>query len=294
LGPAAYDPVKQVPPDTFPVETSERVRCAAMMALQGCLANPDCIIDDEKREDAPPAPPQRKPELTPPTGPDPNKTGDKIPVTPTAAVGTSDEVRQAAYHAALARKPMSSVIRDAQRVLDLVGTQEPTLMTPGNRTLSSVLSRARTAPKPARITAQAPRIAPANANAAPVRETPEPIPLRPEAPVTSFTPRTPAFVPTPTSAPNRENEVQLPKADDEDDLPPLPPMIPGASASAAGAPSAEPVTPAAYKSLVQARPATPAKLKKPVRVAPQPTPVVNPLVDRFSRTPESYRGDIQR
>ena len=296
MGPAAYNPVTHATPDGPPVETSERVRCAAMMALQNCLANPDCIIDDEKDPLPEPPPEKKRGEVGPGTSPPPKPAGEIAPTGDRReGLGRTDEVRLASYHTALARKPISSVVRDGQRALDLVGNSEPSLMTPGNRTLANVIARSRgVSPKPVQRTAPAPKLGKFGPAPVPLQEDTNAQPTQPEA----MTPliRTPAFLPAPTSAPVRDNDARLPRVnDEEDDLPPLPPLAPG-STSAAPAQTAEPVAVASYRPTAPTRtPATPVnKPRKVVRVAPEPTPMVNPLIDRFSRTPDSFRGDIQR
>src|SRR5262249_14155376 len=104
LGPAAFDPVKQKTPDNKPPENSERVRCAAMIALQGCLAVvppdlppveelPKPLIEDERPTNVP----KPKPE-------------DEGPSTikPTAFLAHDHDVQQVAYEKMLSRKPMSA------------------------------------------------------------------------------------------------------------------------------------------------------------------------------------------
>jgi hypothetical protein len=120
--------------DGKPSETSERVRCAALAALQGCLM---------RYQPPEPAPPER-PE--PPEGADSTRT--------TRALDPAFR-RVAYYYQALAARPPVQVVADARRTVARATSRpsgdEPTM--PGDRSVSHALSRA-LVPRP---TAEMPR-----------------------------------------------------------------------------------------------------------------------------------------
>lgn len=327
MGPAAIGP-KGKTEDSEPAESSERVRCAAMIALQGCLANvpPEPIeveppqMKDPVKEEGPEAPLTPSP-LAPPARPEEGPTGRT-----TGLVYSIDvELRHAAFRRTLAKKPMSQVVSDARRALEILGTQEPSLMMTGSRTLSNVVARARKAPKTnSTPMAEAPALRPAPSvggmvempmmppvpQPTPTFEPPAPMDLpplppgygtdqapppapMPAAPGVSeplaMMPPSPAPAPVPVVAPQPAPSVQRDAI--EQILPKgeasLPPLPP---TSAAPAPTAASPRLAVQRTAYTPRPRAAARIASP-KAANDP---VAGLHERFLRTPDSYRGDLSR
>ena len=130
--------VTEKPSDTLPIETSERVRAAAMVALQTCqFRNPETIESGGGREIAPPPPV-------------PGDTREKP--AGSAALNSSDpDVRLSAYIQEVNKKSAAQVMAEARQELEKARRAGPgPMMTTGNRSFMHALSRSRTQPAPAR------------------------------------------------------------------------------------------------------------------------------------------------
>lgn len=185
MGMAAEDE-KGVTEDKNPAESSERVRCAAMVALQGCLPL------------VPPEPPKVI-ESTPdgPEGPKPAKPlGDgPAALPPMTAISKDDSLARVAYIRALNKKPAAEIIADARLALEIFGRQGPSLGLTGNRTLANAIARARVAPKAAVSAPTTPT------PAAPPAAEMAPTPPAAAAPAVEILPTAPAEPPLPSNIP---------------------------------------------------------------------------------------------
>jgi hypothetical protein len=277
MGMAAIDPKKKdkdtgmlLATDDHPAETSERVRCAAMVALQHCLASvpPDPIEPELVPEPEGMPPDQRR---------DPNPEGMK----PNAAslAKTHDDLQRTAYQRALARKPMASVVRDAERALAIFSNLQEAPFSTGRRTLANAIKQATAAPNP---TPKAPAPALASVSA------PAPSPEMPvESAVLEVNPEengggmtAEEYLPEPSADSVIEPSVIDPAAPME--LPPLPPDMDLEDAPAVNpaevSPVAEPVVP-------EAEPHAPSSelLTLPPAVeARRPVPPSRPVARRFT------------
>jgi hypothetical protein len=318
--------------DKEPPETSERVRCAAMIALQTCVSN---------------APPEREAPLPKDEGPfKPPVTRPEGPGTsPSTSLGNVDgDLARSAFLKTLARKPMSVVVNDARIALQVVGKQEPLLFTTGNRSLMSAIARARKTPKsqPAHSPAApgavgllvSPAPSAAHVHSPNLEMTPPSVPDGPRAgevsPAPASNPSEPTNLPplpannpveqapTPSTAPPAtplaprfeaapissspltrvvpvDKPVQLPKLE-KDYLPPLPP-----SSTAANLPTAvSGMLPATYRpvyypqTVARSIPASrPRQDAKIIRTAATSESDAA-LYEKFRRDPDSFRGDFPR
>ena len=179
--------------DGAPAEGSERVRCAAMVALQTCLP----VVPPEPVAPVDPGPgdgPRISPvPVKPPDGPEP------LPMT---AVSKDDSLARAAFVRNLNRKSAAEIVRDARLALQIVGKQEPGLFMTGNRTVLNAIARARTTPKaagavPSPSAPPAAEMAPTPTEAAPA---PAPAPAVETLPAAPASPPLPANIPMPAEA----------------------------------------------------------------------------------------------
>jgi hypothetical protein len=224
--------------DGEPPESSERVRCAAMVALQTCVAN----APPEPEAPAPPPEGPFKPPVTRPEGPGSS---------PSTSVGSVDEnLARSAFLKTLARKPMSVVVNDARIAMQVVGKQEPLLFTTGNRSLMSAIARARTTPKslPAHSPGapgavgllQSPAGSVAHMHSANLEMTPPPVPDSPKAAEASPTPATNPAAPMDLPPLPANNPVEQPPTPSP--APPATPLAPRFEAAPAPTPTNPPIS----------------------------------------------------
>jgi hypothetical protein len=136
---ALKDTIASEPADKLPVETSDRVRAAAMVALSRCqFLNPETIEVEQERESAPPPPPTPAREGTAMNG-----TSDPG-VTVAGANSLDPDVRLSAHIAKIRRKPAREILAEARRELEIARRSgPPATLTTGNRSLLDVLARSR-------------------------------------------------------------------------------------------------------------------------------------------------------
>jgi hypothetical protein len=208
--------------DGEPAESSERVRCAAMVALQTCVQN----APPEPEAPVPTGEGPFKPPVTRPEGP---STG------PSTSIGSVDEnLARSAFLKTLARKPMSVVVNDARIAMQVVGKQEPLLFTTGNRSLMNAIARARTTPK------SQPAHSPAAPGAVGLLESPPPSAAHVHAPGPDLTPTSVPDGPRPAEV----SPAPAPTPSEPMNLPPLPANNPVEQAPAPSpAPPATPLAP---------------------------------------------------
>lgn len=285
MGLAAVKPNGKTP-DENPPETSERVRCAAMIALQHCLAS---LPPDPVDETIPPEVPEGPvaPEATPP-----------LPEGPTASAAsllkTRDTIKRTAYLKALNKKPMAAVVRDANRALAIFTKLEQAPFTTGRRTLANAINRARVTPAaPTAVAANAP--APANT-----------VPQEADYPQVNPELATPTETVVEDTAPDSDPGVLQPQPPASIDpaapmeLPPLPPdmdldeaepsapetITPPVAPEAPAVPDAAPASPSSE--LLTLPPATEAR-----RPAAAPRPVASRAV-ASPRMGQGYRPQANR
>jgi hypothetical protein len=133
--------------DGAPVETSERVKGAALAALQHCLScyTENVVPGPEKPE----RPPERPPEPGPEKPDKPVAQGPQVPITPVAQGQSAVSFQPAVYQKPVQARTMAQVVQDARQVT----TTPTTLNVPlpreqrgkgegSSRTLSGVFTRA--------------------------------------------------------------------------------------------------------------------------------------------------------
>ena len=127
------------PTDSLPIETSERVRAAAMVALQTCqFRNPETIESGGGGREIAPPPPV------------PGNNREK-PIGSAALNSADPEVRLSAYVQEVNNKSGAQVMAEARRELEKARRASPSpMMTTGNRSLMHALSRSRPQSAPAR------------------------------------------------------------------------------------------------------------------------------------------------
>lgn len=270
--------------DGSPAETSERVRCAAMIALQNCLSSapPEPIVPTPVRDiDEGPERPVA-PELPPTEG----------PLGRSASVAkTRDEIRRAAYERDLEKLPMKVVIRDAERALAIFGKINPAPFSTGRRTLANAISQALTAPVAVAANTTDDSDAEATRSPAPAAGPEASVPTE-TAPTESPAPRV-EEVPTlnvPPAAPLADPTVpmELPRTAPME-LPPLPPGLKRDETPATGTPTAPPVmerTPdsALPESKPSARASEPLNLPRSTEAA-RPVTLPAPVARRYVAPP---------
>jgi hypothetical protein len=277
MGMAAIDPKKKeektgmlLATDAHPAETSERVRCAAMIALQHCLSSvpPDPI----------------EPELVPdPEGLPPDERRVPLPegMKPNAAslAKTHDSLQRTAYLRALGKKPMASVVRDAERALAIFSNLQEAPFSTGRRTLANAIKQATNA-APSN-TAKAPAPAPAPASS------PAPSPEMPvESAVLEVNPEDDGGMPAEESLPEPsadsviEPSVVDPAAPME--LPPLPPDMDLEEAPAVKPAEVSPVSEPVVPEIEQHAPSSELLTLPPAVEARRPVAPSRPVARRFT------------
>jgi hypothetical protein len=238
-----------------------------MIALQHCLAS---VPPDPIEPDVIPVPDGPKPGILPealPEGMKPNAA---------SLAKTHDDLQRTAYLRALNKKPMASVVRDAERALAIFSNLQEAPFSTGRRTLANAIKHAaKTAPGDvASASAPAPAAAPAPAPEMPVESAVLEVSPDDGATVTE------EYVPEVSADPSFEQPAVDPGTPME--LPPLPPEMnldEAPAAKPADVPlNSEPVVPETEPSGSSSELLT----LPPAVEARRPVPPSRPVVRRFT------------